>query len=63
VVKFILQYCSFARDNFNFGVTENDMKWREYENVFQQYKTDVPDKTIKWAQSKGWGFRGELTSN
>ncbi len=39
------------------------MKWREYENVFQQYKTDVPDKTIKWAQSKGWGFRGELTSN
>jgi hypothetical protein len=36
------------------------MKWRSYENNFQEYKTDLPDKTIQWAQSKGWGFRGKI---
>jgi hypothetical protein len=41
-------------------VTENAMKWRSYENNFQEYKTDLPDKTIQWAQSKGWGFRGKI---
>jgi hypothetical protein len=39
------------------------MKWRDYENVKGQYQTDVPDKTIMWAQSKGWGFRGEAFLN
>ena len=55
----LLQYCSFARDNFNFGVTGNDMKWRYYENVKGEYSNEVPDNTIMWAESNGWGFRGE----
>ena len=36
------------------------MKWRYYENVKGEYKSDVPDNTIMWAESNGWGFRGEL---
>jgi GH35 family endo-1,4-beta-xylanase len=57
---FVFKFCSFARDNFNFGATGNAMKWRYYESNFEEYNTDSPDKTIQWAESNGWGFRGKI---
>ena len=51
-------YCSFAKDNFNYIVMENALKWRQWEPEFSDFQTDNPDKTISWAKQNGMGVRG-----
>eukprot|EP00095_Tigriopus_kingsejongensis_P006836 maker-scaffold82_size396747-snap-gene-2.25 protein:Tk06836 transcript:maker-scaffold82_size396747-snap-gene-2.25-mRNA-1 annotation:"endo- -beta-xylanase a precursor" len=51
-------YCSFARDNFNYAVAENGMKWWLWENEYNNYNTYDVDTMFKWLKQKGWGIRG-----
>ena len=51
------EYCTFAKDNFNFGVADNAMKWRQWENEFNHFNTKSTDAMLDWAEHNGWGFR------
>ena len=50
-------YCSFARDNFNFAVAENAMKWRSWEYNYDNFNSYNVDTMFKWLEQKGWGIR------
>ena len=50
-------YCNFVRENFNYAVAENSMKWRSWEydyNAFNNYDTDM---MMEWLNFHGKGFR------
>ena len=51
-------YCAFARDSFNYGVTENAMKWPQMEPQENNFNTYDIEQMFNWSQQKGWGFRG-----
>ncbi|XP_059087514.1 anti-sigma-I factor RsgI6-like [Tigriopus californicus] len=50
-------YCSFARENFNFAVTENAMKWRLWEPEYDNFNSYGVENMLKWLEAKGWGVR------
>ena len=52
------RYCEFVRDNYNYIVVENAMKWPQWEPERGTYKTKFPDNTITWAHNNGMGVRG-----
>lgn len=52
------KYCEFVRDNYNYVVVENAMKWPQWEPERGTYKTKFPDNTITWAHGNGMGVRG-----
>ena len=52
------KYCEFVRDNYNYVVVENAMKWPQWEPERGTFKTKFPDNTITWAHSNGMGVRG-----
>ena len=52
------EYCAFVRDNYNYVVVENAMKWPQWEPNRDEFKMDKPDKAIKWAHDNGMGARG-----
>ena len=52
------KYCEFVRDNYNYIVVENAMKWPQWEPERGTYKTKFPDNTITWAHNNGMGVRG-----
>merc|ERR1712126_4142 len=51
-------YCNFVKDNYNYVVVENDMKWREWEPKRYEFRMENPDKAIKWCLSNGLRARG-----
>ena len=51
-------YCTFVKDNFNFLVIENAMKWYDWEPSFDDFQTEYPDKAITWAQENEKRVRG-----
>ena len=51
-------YCSFARDNFNFVVLENAMKWGSIEPERGSFRYAKPDATLAWAAERGMRARG-----
>ena len=46
-------YCSFAKDNFNFVVLENAMKWESIEPQRGNFRFEGPDTTLAWAAERG----------
>ena len=50
-------YCTFARDNFNYAVAENSMKWRAFEPEYDQYDVSAIDNMMDWMAFNNWGFR------
>ena len=50
-------YCAFARDNFNYLVAENSMKWRAWEFDRGSFNTTNTDHMFDWAENRGWGIR------
>ena len=51
-------YCAFARDNFNFVVLENAMKWESIEPQRGNFRFEAPDATLAWADERGMRARG-----
>ena len=51
-------YCSFAKDNFNFVVLENAMKWESIEPQRGNFRFEGPDTTLAWAAERGMRARG-----
>ena len=51
-------YCAYARDGFNYGVTENAMKWPFMEPSENNFNTYSIEQMFNWCNQKGWGFRG-----
>ena len=50
-------YCSFARENFNYAVAENSMKWRGFEPEYNQFNTYEVDNLMDWLAFHNWGVR------
>ena len=50
-------YCSFARENFNYAVAENAMKWRSWEYDYNAFNSYEVEQMMDWLQFHGWGFR------
>ena len=51
-------YCSFAKDNFNYIVLENAMKWESIEPNRGQFRYENADATLAWANERGMRARG-----
>lgn len=51
-------YCSFAKDNFNYVVLENAMKWASIEPNRGQFRYENADATLAWAAERGMRARG-----
>ena len=52
------EYCAFVRDNYNYIVVENAMKWPQWEPNRDQFKMENSDKAIKWAHGNDMPARG-----
>ena len=50
-------YCTFARDNFNFALAENAMKWRNFEPQYDVYDTYNLDNMMDWVAVHNMGYR------
>jgi len=51
-------YCSFAKENFNYVVLENAMKWGSIEPNRGQFRYENADATLIWAAERGMRARG-----
>ena len=51
-------YCSFAKENFNYVVLENAMKWASVEPNRGQFRYENADATLAWAKDRGMRARG-----
>ena len=51
-------YCTFAKDNFNYIVLENAMKWSSVEPNRGQFRYENADATLLWAAERGLRARG-----
>lgn len=50
-------YCDFAQYNFNWGVSEYGMKWRDLEPEYDNLDTWVVDNVLNWVALQNWGYR------
>ena len=50
-------YCTFARENFNYAVAENAMKWTYYEPEYDVFQTFAVDNLMEWLAFNNFGFR------
>ena len=51
-------YCNFVKDNYNYVVVENAMKWPQWEPKRDEFRMDKPDKALNWVLSNGMKARG-----
>ena len=51
-------YCNFVKDNFNYVVVENAMKWPQWEPKRDEFRMEKPDKALNWCLSNGMKARG-----
>jgi len=51
-------YCTFAKENFNYVVLENAMKWASIEPNRGQFRYENADSTLLWASERGMRARG-----
>ena len=52
------QYCEFVKDNYNYVVVENAMKWPQWEPSRDEFRPESPDKALEWSRKNGMKARG-----
>ena len=52
------KYCAFVRENYNYIVVENAMKWPQWEPKRDEFKMEESDKALNWALDNGMRARG-----